>query len=197
MANYSTSSSISARPRRRRGCCGCGCGPLLLLFLLLIAVVAVVYFDLPERLGLVESATERLLAPQPDREAAATLLQELAKAGVSTRGTELYVLPYKDGSGAVAYAVLDTSQGFTFPQSTGDPVVQYMLLLARGQAAQGYGLKRVAIEYRDDTGKSLVTMTAATKSLEAYLNGTITRQQLLQAIDGTADLAALAAEVMP
>ena len=185
------------RPRRRRGCCGTGCLLLLLLLLLLVGGGVAFYFKLPQKLGLWRTPAQALLAPQPDREAASTILSDLAQGGLNTRGMELYVLPYKDGSGSMAYAVLDASKGFVFPNTVGDPVVQYLVLLARGQTAQSYGLKRVAIEYRDETGQSLVTMTAATKTLEAYVQGSITRQQLLQAIDGTADLAALAAEVMP
>lgn len=186
------------RPRRRRGgCCGTGCLLLFLLLLLLVGGGAAFYYGLPQKLGLWRTPAQKLLAPQPDREAASTILRDLAQSGVNTRGMELYVLPYRDGSGAMAYAVLDGSKGFAFPSTIGDPLVQVMVALARGQAAQTYGLKRVAIEYRDQTGQSLVTMTAATKSLEAYIQGTITRQQLLQAIDGTADLKALAGEVMP
>jgi hypothetical protein len=177
---------------RRRGCCGSGCLLLLLLLLLIVAAGAALYLRLPQKLGLVKPATETLLADTPDREAASTILSDLAAAGLNTQGMQLYVLPYQDGSGAVAYAVLDATQGFAFPQSTTDPVVAFMAQLAQGAAAKEYGIKRVAIDYRLASDSSLLKFTVSTQALQDFAQGKITREQLLQAIEGSADWAALA-----
>lgn len=183
------------RPRRRRGCCGTGCTLVLILLLLLVGGGAALYFQVPQKLGLIKPAAERLLAPDPDREAAATLLAELQAGGLNTTGMELYVMPYRDGSGSVAYAVLDGSAGFHLPTSSSDPVLEMFKRLASGEAAQRYGLERVAIEYRGSDGEKVMTMTATTAAIQAFANGKLTRQEMLKAIDGNVNPAAIAAEV--
>jgi len=185
--------SRGSQPRRRRGgCCGTGCLLLFLLLLLIVGAGAALYLRLPQKLGLIKPATERLLASAPDREAATTMLNDLAQSGVNTKGMELYVLPYQDGSGVVAYALLDASQGFTFPESASDPVVGFLTQLAQGAAAKEYGVKRVAIEYRLVSDSSLLKFTVSTQALQDFAAGKISRQVLLQAIEGSADWAALA-----
>jgi len=188
----------SNQPQRRGcGCCGTGCLLLLLLLLLLAVAGGALYLQVPQKLGLLQSPAERLLSKTPDREAAATILQDLRQAGLSTTGMELYVLPYLDGDGAMAYAVLDMSQGFTFPQSTTDPVVDFLKSLAQGEATQRYGVKRVAVELRTEEGGSPITVTASTRAIQDYANGRISRAALMEAIDGKMDLVSLVKEVYP
>ena len=191
MSSYA-SSNRPQRRRRRGGCCGTGCLLFFLLLLLLVAGGAALYLRLPQKLGLVKPATQRLLVSTPDREAAASILDDLAQAGLDTTGMELHVLPYQDGSGVVVYAVLDAAQGFAFPQSSSDPVVGLLASLAQGGAAKRYGVKRVAMEYKTEGGSSLLKLTASTQALQDYANGKSSRKELLQAIEGSADLAALA-----
>jgi hypothetical protein len=190
-------SSDGLQPRRRRGCCGTGCLLLLLLLLLIVAAGAALYLRLPQKLGLIKPATERLLSGTPDREAAATILNDLAQAGLNTKGMQLYVVPYQGGSGVVAYAVLDGGQGFTFPESPSDPVIAFLTQLALGDAAKNYGVKRVAIDYRLGTDSSLLKLTVSTQAIEDYARGKIDRQKLLQAIEGSVDWAAMAKGGLP
>ena len=176
---------------RRGGCCGC-MSTLLLLLLLVVAAGAALYFKVPQKLGLIQSATAAQLSKTPDRGAAAALLQDLAAHGVDTAGMDLWVLPYLDGSGVAAYAVLDGAEGFSFPQSASDPVIGFMTELASGALAQEYGVKRVAIEYRMGEEAALIKLTASTQNLQGFALGKITRKQLLKAVEGEANLAALA-----
>lgn len=186
------SSSDRRRSRGRRGgCCGC-LVPLLLILLLVVALGAALYFKVPQKLGLIQPAAERLLSKTLDRGAAAALLDDLAANGVNTAGIELWVVPYQDGSGSIAYAVLDAGEGFAFPQSPSDPVIGFMTRLASGPLARQYGVKRVAIEYRMGEETSLLKLTASTQTLQDFTQGKITRAQLMKGIEGEANLATLA-----
>jgi len=194
MSSYATSDEPQASRRRGRGCCGTGCLLAFVLLLLIGAAGAALYFRVPQRIGLIKPAAERLLSSTPDREAAAAIVDELALAGLDTQGMEIYVVPYQDGRGAVAYVVLDASQGFSFPQGSSDPLLGFLLGLAQGGASQRYGLRRVAVEYKSFSGASLVTLTAPTQAIQDYADGKITRQALLKAIEGNANWGALLTE---
>jgi hypothetical protein len=191
------SSDRPQKSRGRRGCCGSGCLLLFLLLLLIVGAGAALYLRLPQKLGLIKPATETLLADTPDREAASTILNDLAQAGLNTQGMQLYVLPYQDGSGAVVYAVLDGGQGFAFPQSSSDPVVAFLTELALGGAAKSYGVKRVAIDYRLTSDASLLKLTVSTQAIQDYAQGKIDRQKLLDAIEGSVEWSALAKGGLP
>ena len=173
------------RPRRRRGCCGCG--PLLLLLLLLVAIGAAFYFRVPQKLGLMKPASERLLSAVPDRGCAAQILGTLAARQINTSGLTLWVLPYKDKAGAILYADLDASAGFTFPKGPADPIVGFMTTLATNEGSVSCEIKRVAIEYRFGEDLSMIKLTASTQELQDHASGKLTRQQLMKAMEGKVD----------
>jgi len=164
---------------------------------ILVGVGAAFYFRVPERLGLRESAADRLLSGAPDREAAAAILTELEEAGVNTQGVELWVLPVEGEKGSLAYAILDSSQGFTFEGLSGDdPISDYLTQLASGGMAGEYGIERVALDYRGDSGDSLLVITASTEAISGFAAGTISRQEFLKEVEANANLPALVQEVL-
>jgi len=189
-----------AQKRKGRGCLGWGClvlTAILAVVVLLVGVGAALFFRVPERLGIRKSAAERLLSQTPDREAASAILADLKKAGVDTKGVELYVLPFKEKEGSIAYAVLDTSQGFDFRGvKEDDPITDYLTKLATGEASEKYGIERVALEYRGQGGDSLLTVTASTDTIAGFANGTVSKEQFLQGVDAGGNLPAFIQEVL-
>lgn len=57
--------------------------------------------------------------------------------------------------------------------------------------AQKYGVTRVAVNYRDDTGQSLVTVTAPTQTIADYRAGRISRDEFFKRIDARLDYDAI------
>ena len=169
----------------RRGCCGCGCGPLLVLLLVVVAIGAALYFQVPQKLGLIKPASERLLAAAPDRGCAEQILGTLADRQIDTQGLELWVLPYKDKAGAILYANLDASAGFAFPKNSSDPVIGFMTTLVTNEAALACGIQRVAIEYHLGEELSVMKMTASTQELQDHARGKLSREQLMKVMEGS------------
>jgi len=181
--------------KKRPGCVRIGCTAILAIILLLAAVSAALYFRIPQQLGLLPSA-QRTFADTPDREAATALKDELTKAGIDTKGMGIYVLPFRDKPGSVAYVTLDSAQGFNFKSGTKDPVIDYFKQMAQSEATQKYGLQRIAIEYKGANGTSLLSLTASTDSIKAFVNGTLPRSEFLKKLDGQANWVGFYQEVL-
>ena len=115
-----------------RGSIGKGCLITLGIVFLLLLVTAIVMFNLPQRIGIVQTPTERLLSSTPDREAAGAMRTELEGLGIDTRGINLYVIPKKDSDKSILYAELDPSDGFNLQALGGsrNPIEDAMGLLA-------------------------------------------------------------------
>ena len=178
----------SPKPKRRMGrIIGLS---ILGLLVLIIALGAALYFRVPQKIGLVKSPAEQLLQGTLDKEKAAGVMQSLQSAGVNTKGVEVYVLPVAGTDREMAIVVLDASQGFNFTGSSGvDPVKEFIKAISE---AQKLGIDRGAIQYRDETGKELLTVTVPTDAVVAYSQGRMTDQQLMSQVDaGAGDLPAL------
>ena len=177
-----------ATGRRRRGGCG-GCGCLFLLLLLVIALWAAFFpLRLLERIGVRESAAERLLSGPPDEKAAQEMLAGMAEAGLSTRGVRLYVLPFTGSNERAAFAVLDAGQGFgegdTWHE---DALLRYLEKLAAGDAADKLGVTRVAVTYQDEQGKEILTLTGAVRDIRAFGSGQLTQEEFLKRLHANLD----------
>jgi len=190
-----------AGTRKKRGCLRCGClviGIPLLILILLAGIGAAMYFKVPERLGLKQPPAEHLLSGTPDRVAAQEIKNGLRAAGIGTEGLTLYVLPVEGKDYNLVVAVLDETQGFKF-QGLGneDVVIEFFKSLALGGTARKHNVGRVAIHYVNDQGELKVSMTAPTQALRDFADGKITRESLLEAIEGKADLKSRYGEVLP
>jgi hypothetical protein len=184
----------TAAPARRRGC-GCfgtGCLVVLVVLLLVAALGGALALRVPAQLGIWPSG-ERLLAGTPDRPAAAAILAELKADGIDTTGLSLYVMPVEGQDGTLAYAVLDTSAGFTFPEATTsgrNPIPDMIVRLAEGRAATDAGVAAVAVEYRDPTGTPAGVLVARRAAIADFAAGRIDEAGVSQALHGTFNPAA-------
>ena len=158
---------------------------ILLAILAVLIIAAIPIFNLPQRFGLAKSPAEKLLEPRLNESIARTMKQELAAAGVNTQGMEIYVIPYKDSNENLAVVVLDSSQGFDINNfSQEDAITEYLEMLARLDEEGGYNVKRVAVDYKNENGKSLLKLTAPTDTINSYSDGSISRQQFLSELEG-------------
>ena len=156
-----------------------------LTVLIVVGIAAAVFFNLPQRIGLTKSPAEKLLEQRLDRQAASEMMQDLQTAGVDTRGMEIYVIPYKDSDESLAVAVLDASQGFDIRNfSREDAITKYLALMAELDEGGKYGIKRVAVDYKNEEGDSLLTLTAPSDTVVRYSDGAIDREQFLQELEG-------------
>jgi hypothetical protein len=186
-----TAPNPTEAPRSGRGCLFRGC-LVTLSFVLGIGVAsAALVMRIPQQVGLIPTA-ETLLADTPDREGAAELMASIEGSGIDTTGMSLHLLPMRDNSGVIAYAVLDTSAGFRFPAASDRPgLVEMFVRLADGRAQQ-LGVTRVAVDYRDAAGTSLGVLTAPVGSIARVASGQDDLETFSRSLDGRVDLGAVA-----
>ncbi len=181
---------MTASPARGRGCLFRGC--LMTLFFVVGIVIAsgALILRIPQQLGLLPTA-ETLLADTPDREGARELMASIEASGIDTTGMSLHLLPMREGDSVIAYAVLDTSAGFTFPTAANRPgLVEMFVRLADGRA-QDLGITRVAVDYRDGTGQSLGVLTASVSAITRVASGQDDLETFSRSLDGRVDLGAV------
>ncbi len=163
---------------------------MLVLILLVGGTAAALVLRIPQQLGLLPDP-HRLLAGTPDRAAATALAAELAAAGIATKGLTLYVLPVEKSKGTLAYAILDTSAGFTFPVAPagGDsnPIYRMFTTLANSPTIDRAGVEQIAVEYRDETGKRLATFTAKTTAIRDFAAARIDAEAFSDRLAGDVD----------
>ena len=185
----------------RSGHRGClvGCSGVLLVMVLLCGWMAAMRWGVLEKLGLRESVAERVFAGPPDREAAAALMASLQAAGMNTQGVEVHVLPMAGQEGSAAIIVLDASKGFDLDTWFGDGGTGDATGAFDEATLQELGVTRLAFDYVDASGKSIVTLTAATEDLDALddqeAGGEAGQRALVQALKGRIDIPGLIVEV--
>jgi hypothetical protein len=167
---------------------------ILLLFVLIIAAGAVLYFRVPQKIGLIKSPADKLFTITSDREKASAVMEDLKEAGLNTRGVEVYVLPVAGTDHNVAMVVLDASKGFDFNSYGGtDPVKDFLTVVSSTQQA---GINRAAVAYYDEEGKQMATATVPADAVAAYSQGKLTDRQLMEKVDvGTDDLWAFIGQI--
>jgi len=183
--------------KRRRGC-RTGCLVVLLLLLLLLGWVLAMRWGALERLGLRKPIAEQVFSPPPDRAAAAAITQALEQSGMNTQGIAVHVLPMASGEGSVALFTLDASQGFDPERllaGAGDwEALEHLL---SDQSLEEMNITRLAVDYANEEGKSIIVLTADASELHALSNRDAPQEEVMQAIKGYIDLPALLGEVAP
>jgi hypothetical protein len=171
------------KPKKRKGCFFWGCMTTLGIIVIAAIVLSFIIFNVPQKIGLVKPAAEKILSQTPDRETAAKIKSDLQAAGINTTGVDVYVFPEKNTDNKnILYTVLDSSKGFTFSNyGSQDAISGYLVQLAKNIPASS--INRVAFEYRDYEGKSVAQITAPTDVILKYSNGQISREQFFKAID--------------
>jgi hypothetical protein len=184
------------KTKKRKGCFFWGCLSTIGILVVAALIIGIFVFKVPQKIGLVKPASERLLSQTPDRETALKVKADFQKAGLNTTGVDIYVFPEKNSDKSVLLTVLDTSKGFRFPASgSTDAVSDYLVKLANTGSANG--INRVAFEYRDADGNSLVSITAATDAILKYSRGQMSRSDFLKAIDAKLDISEVATSGLP
>ncbi|NLG29225.1 MAG: hypothetical protein GX557_15045 [Chloroflexi bacterium] len=184
------------RPKRRRGCFGC-LTALLVLVLLLAGWIVAVRSGLLIKLGLKESVAERVLAGPPDRAASAAVMEMLAQSGMNTQGVDVWVLPMAGQSGSLAMVTLDASQGFDLQKmlnATGNG--EDVGGLFNEDALEDLNVTRLAFDYVNSEGKSIVTLTAPVQALKEASESE-DEHALVKALMGRVDVPGLVREVTP
>lgn len=181
-------------PKKRRGCGGCGV--VVIVLLLLVAWAAAMRWGVLEKLGLRQPIAEQVFALPLDREASEALLGALQAAGTDTQGVSLHVLPMAGQAGSAAILTLDASRGFDPERLSGDGGDGDALEQVFGhEALQELGITRVAVDYVDDRGKSIVTLTAPVEALRQLGEEGADEKELLRAVMGRIDIPGLVREV--
>lgn len=171
------------RPNRRRwGCLGC----LAFGGLLSCCLVTTLLFGpaIWARLGLRRTDAERLYSGAPDPHASQVVTQILIDAGVP--GARAVVIPIQGSDGQIAVITLDRAAGFDGTGTASGNEMQLSDILQRmreDNRMEGLGIERVTVDYRDQSGDNLVAITAPQESLEAYSEGKLSRQSLLQQVN--------------
>ncbi|MDO8649628.1 MAG: hypothetical protein Q7R81_07690 [Candidatus Peregrinibacteria bacterium] len=182
MAKHTSPSTPSSSPKKRGGCRRLfrGCLWFLLILLILVGLIAALFYRVPERLGLGSTRAEKLLSPTPDRVASAKMLDEATAAGLSANGVHLYVLPMKDGSASIAFAILRATEGFAFARGQRDPVIQTLVTLGTTATARQSGVAVVGLEFYDEKGRSYMTIAARTEDIQKVAQGQITDEEFMR-----------------
>lgn len=181
------------QPRKRHGCRSCALGCLgALLALLLVVVVAIGYvFNWPRQWGWTASPSEELFATSPNPWAAEAILAELKKQDISTEGTTIYVLRSLEGTGAVAYVLLEDARGFVWKmrdhKDYRNAIEGLLVRVGSTKAAKRYGVVRIAVDHRDEKGVQAAVMTVPTSVAIAYGKQKISRDEFLDELKGNAD----------
>ncbi len=163
------------------------------IIIVIVAILAIMIFDVPTRLGLIKSPSEKLLSGTPDREAASDMLTQLEAAGMDTTGMEIFIIPVAESDGHyIAYAVMDASEGFVFGSLTGeDPITMGLVNLATSGVAQEMDITQFGMEYRDQEGTTLMAIGASADTVTAFAAGTISREEFMTSIEGDVNVVAL------
>lgn len=179
--------------KRRKGCGGC-LTIFLVILLILVAWVVVVHSGLLEKLGLREPVAERLFAPPPDREAEAALTAALKQGGMNMQGVSVHVLPMAGKDGSVAILTMDASQGLDLEQWFGGDGGG-MGDAFDSRTLEEMNITRLAFDYVDNRGKSIVTLTVPTDALEQSGDDEADEKEFLKAVMGRIDIPGLVREV--
>ncbi len=102
-------------------------------------------------------------------------------SGLDTTGVDVVVMPIGDTGGKLAYASVDMTLD---RPTTEDPVNDYLVGLATGDAAEEYGVSRAAIDMVGPDGAPSISVTADAESIAAFANGTMSRDEFLGEVDG-------------
>lgn len=192
-------SATDASPEpQKRGCRGClkGCLITFGIFTLIALAFLGWFFNVPVRWGLVASPSEQLFSQSSNPWAEEAIEAELAEQGIEMQGIYVFVYPNDDGTGHLAYVMVDDAKGATWRWAeSGYPSAAegLLVLTAATNAAETYAVTRVAVDHRDADGVQAAIVTGPTSALREFADGTITREQLFEQLDGNADIAGVLA----
>ena len=167
------------------GCCGCrGC---FIALVALVAAVAVIIWQGPALLravGLAPPGAEELFSGSPDPIGTEAVNSILESAGVA--GAEAIVIPIAGTADQIAIFTVDASVTTGGPSSIEEAdafLTNIMGQLAEANSSGNLAIKHVSVDYVDESGESLVALTAPQAAIEAYANGSISRREFLSQVE--------------
>ena len=169
----------------RRGCRGClGC--LAAVAGIAVLVVLVVWFapSILRWTGLSGPGAEVLYAGAPDRLAGEALSESLDSAGIE--GVDALVIPISGSEGQIAVFTVRSdlaAPGATTEEEANAAFMEALRGLAEANRSGDLGIEQVAVDLPDESGGSLITLTAPQAAVEAYADGSITRREFLAQVD--------------
>jgi len=169
----------------KRGCGGCiGC--LATMAGVAVLVVALIWFApwILQKVGISGPGAEELYAGAPDRMASQALNDSLHDVGIT--GVNALVIPISGSEGQIAVLTLDssvTAARVSTKEEANALFMETLRGLAQANQAGNLGIEQVAVDYRDDSGNSLIAVAAPQAAVEAYANGSISRREFLAQVD--------------
>ena len=181
-----TESSQDIQVRKKRGGCGRTIGCLIILIGVALLIAAAIWFgpSLLRKAGLFGPTAEELYSGAPDREAMAAVDEVLDSVGVT--GVDVLVIPISGRDGQIAVFSLSDDVAIRDVNSEEEADEMFMEMLRELSEANQTGdldIEQVAMDYRDEAGTSLITIAASQAAVEAYGNGSITRNEFLSQVD--------------
>jgi hypothetical protein len=174
------------RQRKSRRSCGGCIGCLAALAGVAVLVVALIWFApwILRRVGISGTGAEELYAGAPDRIASEALNDSLRDAGIA--GVDALVIPISGREGQIAVLTLDSNSDAISVSTQEEANALFMETLrglAEANQAGDLSIEQVAVDYRGESGTSLITVAAPQVAVEAYANGSITRKEFLAQVD--------------
>lgn len=174
-------------PKKKRGCLK-GCLWTFLVLTLVSFGVCALLVDLPQLLGIGESDAEQQLGSANDLLAAEEILVEFEAHGQPRAGIRVYVWGLDGEERSLAYVTLDERDGFEWASDDGGvPVREHLFWVADSDIAADIPIVRVAVEYIDAAGDSVLTITAPTDAIRDFASGSITEEAFFELADAQAD----------
>lgn len=136
------------------------------------------------RLGIFGPTAEELYSGAPDPFATRVLNELLSDVGLA--GASALVIPVKESEGQIAVVSLDSEQGFDGAGTAAGNEALFMSVIQRmreDNRMQMLGLERVAVDYVDENGQSLVTLTAEQSAVEALAQGEMSEDEFLKEVE--------------
>ncbi|MFQ5921816.1 MAG: hypothetical protein ACE5M4_03145 [Anaerolineales bacterium] len=133
---------------------------------------------------LFRSRAEELYSGAADPFASRVVSQILLDAGLA--GARAVVIPIQESAGQIAVVTLDEGDGFTGMGSASANEMTMMSVIQRmreDNRMEELGIERVAIDYRDENGQSLVAITASQTAIDMFAEGEINREEFMREIN--------------
>jgi hypothetical protein len=134
--------------------------------------------------NIIEPRAEDLFSGSPDRIASQQVNDILISNGL--KGVDALIIPISGSEGQIALFTVDTTVtagGITTAVEADIFLKDIMNQLSDANKASGLTIEHVAIDYIDESGESLVAITAPQQAVEAYANGSISRRDFLAQVD--------------
>lgn len=180
MSDFSTAGK--APPSRKpKTCLTC----LVIVIISCICLVALILIIPPllQRVGVFGRPAEYAYQLAPDLVTSEKLNQKFEERDIP--GVTVYVIPIKDEDSKGAFIILDESKGYQglSPLDDNNEVFFDLLKdLTMSNRNENLNISHVTVDYRDATGKSMLSFTVDQTEIESYVDGETTREEFFAGV---------------